>query len=90
MVDGKKLSALLQILRNAGVTRYVCGDVTIELVAQAPAPARVTTAINVSPGALTEIDPDDDPGDFRFALERLTPRHYPAIKGDPRRNKAPE
>lgn len=88
-MHGKPLSALLQILRSAGVTRYQTPELTLEL---GPPPARrAPTAINVSPEALDaerhgEDDPDEEEGDPRFLLERLGRRHFPAPKADPKRN----
>jgi hypothetical protein len=87
-VVGKQLSALLQILLSNGVTRYQTPELTLEL---GPQPAkRGATAINVSPEALDaeREDDEEEPGDMRFALERLTAKHFPAPKADPRKGKA--
>lgn len=85
---GKQLSALLQILRAAGVTDYQTPELTLHL-GPAPAP-KGSRALEVSPEALATGDatPDDDeePPDFRFALERMN-RHFPR-KVDPRKNRA--
>lgn len=87
---GKQLSALLQILRSNGVTRYAIADLTLEL-GPPPPPKRAATALNLSPEALDQERrdeaTDDDEGDPRFLLERLTPKHFPAARADPRRNK---
>jgi len=85
-VVGKQLSALLQILRASGVTRYHTDALTLEL---GPAPVkRPSVAIDVS--TPTEDDDEDQPGDMRFGLERQMQRHFPSPKADPRRNKARE
>ena len=96
---GKALSALLQILRSNGVTRYQTPDLTLELAPAAKGGASGRAAprtVNVSPEALAaeaeaggDVDgnDEDEPGDMRFGLERLTRRHFPAAKADPRRNK---
>jgi len=88
---GKQLSALLQILRSAGVTRYQTNALTLEM-GPAPAPKRAPTALNLSPEALAaeRQEPDDDedePRDWRFALERMN-RHFPRPRADPRKNKS--
>jgi hypothetical protein len=92
-VVGKQLSALLQILRSNGVTRYVSGELTLEL-GPAPRPRAAPIAVNLSPEALDaerrEEEDDEEEGDPRFLLERLTRRHFPIAKADPRRNKAPQ
>lgn len=85
--SGKALSALLQILRSNGVTRYVTPALTLELAPVAPRPA--PRSFGVSPEALEaeahgEDDDDEEEGDTRFLLERLNKR---VIKrADPRRN----
>lgn len=94
-MHGKQLSALLQILRAHGVTRYATDKLTLDL---GPAPAKQTVRgaikIDLSPEALdadrrgAEVD-DDDPGDMRFGLEKLTERWFPAPRATPRKNKAP-
>lgn len=85
--SGKALSALLQILRSNGVTRYATPSLTLELAAVAPRPAPRT--LNVSPEALEaeahgEDDDDEEEGDPRFLLERLNKRVIKRV--DPRRN----
>lgn len=88
---GKPLSALLQILRSAGVTSYETPQLKLTL---GPRPARpAPTHINVSPEALGaeltgEDDPDEEEGDPKFLLERLGARHFGGRKADPRRSKA--
>jgi hypothetical protein len=86
---GKPLSALLQILRAAGVTRYETPELTLE-IGPPPPGKRPPVAINVSPEALAaeqaEAELDDDEGDPKFLLERLGQKHFPAPKADPRRN----
>lgn len=88
---GKQLSALLQILRSNGVTRYATADLTLEL-GPPPAPKRAATALNLSAEALDADrlaeDDDEEEGDPRFLLERLSRKHFPTAKADPRRNKA--
>lgn len=81
---GKQLSALLQILRAHGVTRYQTPEMTLELGA-APTKAAPRT-INLSPEALDEEregsgGDEEEMGDPRFLLERLNARHYPQRKG---------
>lgn len=90
---GKQLSALLQILRSNGVTRYETPELSLQL-GPAPAPRTPKDAVHldVSPEALAEDEQDqkfEQDGDFRFALERIAPRHFPR-RADPRRNKAPQ
>ena len=89
---GKPLSALLQILRSAGVTRYQTPELTLEL--GPPPPGRpLPRHINVSPEALAADalgDDDEEEGDPRFLLERLGAKHFPGVKGDPRKNRAPQ
>lgn len=89
---GKQLSALLQILRSNGVRRYQTAQLTLELGAP-PAP-RAPRVVNLSPEALDADpeahgggDPDEEDGDPRFLLERLTPKHFPRQVADPRKNK---
>jgi hypothetical protein len=89
---GKQLSALLQILRSNGVTRYQTTGLTLEL-GPAPPPRPLPRALNLSPEALARealLDDDDDEeeGDPRFLLERLGRKHFPSAKADPRKNKA--
>ena len=94
-MTGKPLSALLQILRAHGVTEYVSPQITLKL---GPAPARRARGdvVDVTPddvaaarARLSDDDPDGDemPGDMRFALERLGPKHFPSVKADPRKAK---
>jgi len=88
-MHGKPLSALLQILRAAGVTRYQTPELTLEL---GPAPSKYAkSALNLSPEALAAqreaAADDDDEGDPRFLLERLGPKWFPGAKADPRKNK---
>jgi hypothetical protein len=90
---GKPLSALLQILRAAGVTRYQTPELTLDL---GPAPvkhaARGPIKLDLSPQALDDerigAEEPDDEGDPRFLLERLQPRWFPDRKATPRKNKA--
>jgi len=92
-VHGKQLSALLQILRAHGVTRYATDKLTLELgAAPAKVAARGPIAVNLSPEALDDerigAEEPDDEGDPRFLLERLQPRWFPDKKATPRKNKA--
>jgi hypothetical protein len=86
---GKGLSALLQILRSAGVTSYETPDLKLTLGPKPP--GKVVTSFGVSPEALaadaSEVDDGDpEPEDFRFALETRMRKHFPAPKADPRKN----
>lgn len=91
---GKQLSALLQILRSNGVTRYQTNALTLDLtVAPAQRPGKGGPVhFNVSPEALAaeaqEAADDEEEGDPRFLLERLGSKHFPSAKADPRKNKA--
>ena len=88
-VVGKQLSALLQILRSNGVTRYQTPEITLD-IGPAPPPKPGPRALELSPEALARealMDDDDEPGDMRFALERIGPKHFPPAKADPRKNK---
>lgn len=89
---GKQLSALLQILRSNGVTRYQTTALTVELGASpGPRPLPRTVSIGANGAVSTtgdEADEEDDEGDPRFLLERLGPKHFPGAKADPRKNKA--
>ncbi len=87
---GKQLSALLQILRSNGVTRYQTPDLTLEM-GPAP-PPKVTRHIDLSPealarDALADDGEEDDEGDPRFLLERLSTKHFPSARADPRKNR---
>lgn len=73
---GKQLSALLQILRSAGVTSYETPQ--IKLTLGPPPPPRTARAIDLSPEALANEHPevdDEEPKDWRFALERRMSRY---------------
>lgn len=91
-MTGEPLSKLLKILRNAGVTRYQTPELTLEL---GPAPAKgAPLTLNVSPeavaaAAIADAEADEGPpdGDFRFALERMTEKHFPRTPIDPRKAK---
>lgn len=69
MIAGKELSALLQILRRAGVTHYQTPEITLDLAPSAPSAAPAPEA--AGDGVPTETEEDDDIGDPRFMLERL-------------------
>lgn len=88
--SGKGLSALLQILRSNGVTRYQTPELTLEL-GPAPPPRHSSDHIEVSPEALARAqrelaEDDEDEGDPRFLLERLGRKHFGGAKADPTRN----
>jgi hypothetical protein len=92
-VHGKPLSALLQILRAHGVTRYQTDKLTLELgTAPAKVAARGPIAVNLSPEALDDerigAEEPDDEGDPRFSLERFGPKWFPPVRATPRKNKA--
>ncbi len=89
--EGKQLSALLQILRAAGVTRYATKDGfvlelgSVEAQSSNPAkPAELTQHVAGTVSPLAEDD-EEEPTDeeVRFALERkplmteLVERHFP-------------
>lgn len=80
---GKQLSALLQILRSQGVTKYQTANLTLEL---GPAPPRRVPGVpNVSPEALAahgEDDDDEEEGDPRFLLERIA-KKFPRQRVSP-------
>ena len=90
-MTGKPLSALLQILRSAGVTDYtlttengpVRETVTLKL-GPAPAPKRPRDAIELTP---EDIEDEPPPEDFRFALENTARKWFPRAKADPRKVK---
>jgi hypothetical protein len=92
-VKGKPLSALLQILRSAGVTRYATPELTLELGPAPPPKRAVATAINLSPEALdaerrADEDDEKEPEDFRFGLEseRRAQKWFPRPRANPKRN----
>jgi hypothetical protein len=92
-VVGKQLSALLQILRAAGVTSYRTKEITLELGPVAPkprAPGGVT--LETAPAETGDEDPEDEEGDPRFLLEKLGDKYWPAGKprANPKRHKAPD
>ena len=88
---GKQLSALLQILRSAGVTAYETPQLKLTL-GPAPAPKAPRVAIDVStPDAEADSDDkdeSDEPRDWRFALEQRQDRWFPRRPPNPRKNKA--
>jgi hypothetical protein len=85
-VKGKPLSALLQILRSAGVTKYTTPELTLEL-GPAPPPKRGRTLDEVLDAGEDKTPADDDePRDWRFALEKRM-KHFPR-RADPLKNKA--
>lgn len=73
MLVGKELSALLQILRNAGVTHYRTKEIHLELAPAQPRPAPAAVAPEASQIEAGDGQEDeDDLGDPRFLLERLS------------------
>lgn len=77
-MHGSALKALIKTLREAGVTRYSCGDLTIEL---GPPPAAPGVPKTVSPEDIEGLDlkeeaEKDGITDWRFALERLGPANF--------------
>jgi hypothetical protein len=85
-MHGKPLSALLQILRSAGVTRYQTPELTLEL-GPPPPPKHAWRDLDqvIATEAHGEDEPDEEEGDPRFLLERLGPKHFPH-RADPKRN----
>lgn len=69
-MDTRALRRLLEILRQAGVTRYKTADVDIEL---GPAPRRTATGayVDAAPIEVTTDEPPDALHDLLFAHERV-------------------
>jgi hypothetical protein len=78
-LTGKALSAFLQILRAAGVTEFPTADGPIRLApivkATKPAVLELPPADEAAPDEA--VDDDEEPADFRFALERLQDANFP-------------
>ena len=85
------MSAATTLLRSNGVTRYQTTAITLEL-GPAPPPKPGPRHIDLSPEALARealgSDDEDEEGDPRFLLERLSTKHFPSARADPRKNKA--
>jgi hypothetical protein len=71
---GKQLSALLSILRNANVTRFVSPDLTIEF--SPPKAPRPPAATRPEPEPSTDDQQGEEDEDPRFLLEKLADANF--------------